>query len=93
MVVKGKVQKNKKGVNVLVEISGGDTRSFYSLNKKVVVNNVLSNEEIIKLWKLRKIDDELKLARAWLIRQDGYALSVCEGDNISYSSVVQYTEK
>lgn len=97
MGTKGKVQTNDYKVNVLVETVTSSNQHYSHLNKEVSVTKVLSDEEIIDLWKNRKVkgDDELELAKKWLMKEKGYAISNIKDDtlNIDFDSVVAYKER
>lgn len=92
MEIKAKVQTNEYNVNLLVETEKSSNRHFSSYNKEVLVTAVLTDSEIIKLWKERKNDDEIELAKNWIREQEGYAISNCVDKtlNITYRSIVKY---
>lgn len=92
MKTKAKVQTNNEKVNVLVETTTSTNRHYSHLNKEVLITEVLSNEEIIALWQNRKDNDILELAKNWIEKQDGYAVSNCVDKrmNINHNSVVKY---
>ena len=91
---KGQVQTNEHKVNVLVDTVNSDNRHFSHLNRRVKVIKVLSDDEIIQLWKNRKEKNELELAKDWIEKQDGYAYSNCTDKtlNIQRGSIVKYTK-
>jgi hypothetical protein len=92
MKTNGKVQTNGNKVNVLVETNNSDNKHCSSLNRRINVTKVLTDQEIIELWKNRKVDDELELAKNWIKKQEGYAVCNCVDDtlNITYNSIVEY---
>lgn len=93
--MKAKVQTNDESINILVETTSSSNRHYSHLDKMVDVIRVLSDSEIIELWEQRKIDDnKLSLAKVWIQKQEGYAVSNCVDNSmlISYSSVVKYEE-
>jgi hypothetical protein len=53
---------------------------------------VLTDDSIIELWEKREENDRLALAKAWIKKQDGYAISNCvdESLNITYNSIITY---
>lgn len=91
---KGKVQKNIHGVNVLVETTNSTNRNSSNSNKSVVISNILSDLEVLNIWKNRNIDldKELEIAKRWIRKQDTYAVSSCKDEtiNISHSSIVEF---
>lgn len=89
---KAKVQTNKYNVNVLVETKSSSNRHYSHLNKEVEVTKVLTDDEIVELWENRKEDDKLELAKNWIKKQDGYAISDCVDEtlNINFNSIVKY---
>lgn len=89
-----KVQTNEHNVNVLVETNNSSNQSWSHLNREVDLNKVLTDEEIIELWKNREIDDKLQIAKDWIKKQQGYAISICidETLNITFRSIVKYIE-
>jgi hypothetical protein len=86
------VQTNEHKVNVLVETKNSSNSHYCHLNRDIEVVKVLTDDEIIDLWKKRKRTDELVLAKDWVKKQDGYAVSNCfdESLDIHYNSVISY---
>jgi len=91
----GKVQTNEHKVNVLVSTRHSNNRHYSHLNKEIEVIKTLSDNDIIKLWEARNVDDKLELAKNWIKREDGYAVSNCVDDtlNITYGSIVNYKNR
>lgn len=87
-----KVQTNDYGVNVLVETNESNNRHCSNLNVDVNVEKVLTDEEIIEVWRNRDSGDELKLAKNWIMKQKGYAISSCVDGirGIKHNSIVKY---
>ncbi len=87
-----KVQRNQENVNVLVDTDNSSNRHYSSLDKRVTLDRVLADDEIIKLWENRTGNDKLKLAKDWIKRQNGYSVSNCVDDtlNIDFGSIVKY---
>lgn len=92
MDFKGKVQTNDYKVNVLVETESSSNQHYSHLNRGVIISKVLTDDEIIELWRNRKDNDELQLAKDWIKKQPNYATSNCEDkkNNIKYQSIVNY---
>lgn len=88
----GQVQTNDLKVNVLVDTKNSSNRHFSSFNREVVVIKVLSDDEIIELWQNRKENDKLDLAKNWIKKQDGYAVSNCVDEtlDIDFNSIIKY---
>lgn len=92
--IEAKVQTNKHSENVLVQTEKSDNRHYSHLNRAVLIQSVLTDEEIIKVWKNRDENDDLKLAKDWIVRQDGYASSNCidKIHRIKYGTIVKFKE-
>ncbi len=91
----GKVQTNRDNVNVLVETTNSSNTHYHSTDKAVDVEKVLSDDEIVNLWRNRDQNNELHLAKDWIGKQKGYAWSNIEDGtlNISCGSIVKYEER
>ena len=94
MITTGKVQTNEYKVNVLVETQDSSNRHYHHSNVPVNVNKVLTDIEILEIWKNRDltIQKELELAKDWIKTQPNYAVSSCidKVNNIDYQSIIQY---
>lgn len=88
----GKVQTNDYKVNVLVETKASNNRHYSSHNREIEVVKVLTDDEILEVWRNRPDGNELELAKNWIKKQDGFAVSSCVDDTlgIDYQSVVQF---
>jgi len=91
----GKVQTTKDNVNVLVETQDSSNSHYHHFNVNVNVNKVLTDIEILEIWRNRDLDMqelELDLAKNWLKKQPNYAVSNCVDykNNITYNSIIQY---
>ena len=93
-MVNGKVQTTSNNDNVLVETDTSSNRNYCSLNKHVTVTRLLTDSEIIELWQNRNVNDALDLAKSWIAKQPGYAISSCQDKKIklTYNSIVKYTK-
>ena len=89
---KGKVQNNEHGVNVLVETDTSSNSHISRFNTDVTIVSVLTDSEIVAMWKNRDDKDEIDLAKQWIKSQDGYATSNCKDEylGISHQSIVKF---
>lgn len=87
-----KVQTNEYKVNVLVETTNSSNQHYSSLDKTVDIVEVLTDHQILQVWLNRDTKDELALAKDWIKRQEGYAISDCSDDtiNLSGNGIVKY---
>ena len=88
--MKGQVQNNIHGVNVLVDIDKAPGSHYSGANRRVKVEKILTDEEIIELWEAREQNDKLELAKKWIRRQDGYATSNLKYKKINHSTIVKF---
>lgn len=88
---RGKIQNNQYGINVIVETNNSTNRHIGPGKTKELIT-VLSDEEIIEIWSKRKDKGELKIAKEWIKKQNGYAVSNCidKSLNVNYGSIVKF---
>lgn len=86
------VHTNKHDVNVLVQTTNSNNRHHYHLNKSVKIEKVLSDKDLIKLYKDAEYPNLLQNAKDWAKKQKGYAISNVEDKiaNINCSSIVKF---
>lgn len=96
IIVEGEVQTVGDGTNVLVVTHTSSNRHYSSLNVSVNVVGVLSDEEVINIWRKQMTPaDELEAARLFLKKKANYAVSQCtdKQNDIAYGSIVKYKTK
>lgn len=96
-----RVIENNHG-NTLVRTEGSSKDGFWfeSRQHDVIIDNVLSDAEVLKIWSAATnnvIDDSglaLDHAKKWIAFQPGYAISTCVDSmkGITYDSVVKFTK-
>ncbi len=87
-----KVQTNDQKVNVLVETVNSNNRHYFHGNREVINVVVLSDDEVISVWINRPPEDDLEMAKQWIKKQDGYAISNCADKTLelNHSDIVKY---
>ena len=88
--MKGKVQTNRSGINVLVETATSGNR-FIGSHHNAVISKILTKEEILDEYKNNISKEEmLQLAKGWISKQKGFAKSNISDGDITYGSIIQY---
>ncbi len=88
---KNKVQTNDHGVNVLVEIEGGTSMHMSHLDFQVKNLEVISTEELLKMYDTLPEDDRIKAVKNFLKHKEGYAVSNVSNKIVNYNDIVTYS--
>lgn len=89
-----KYQKNDKGVNVIVELKGSNNEHHYHGNIKFENPRALGHIEIIGLaFSTMTIEDKLKIAKDYLSKMDGFAISNVSNGVIKVGDIVELNSK
>lgn len=87
-------QKNDKGVNVIVELKGSSNEHHYHGNIEFDNPRVLGHIEIIGLaFSRMTIDDKLKIAKEYISKMDGFAISNVSDGVIKSGDIVELNSK
>lgn len=93
--MKDKVQTTHAGKNILVETTN-ESRHSHPTDKLVTIVDVLTNAQIIELYKARMPEEDIiRIAIDWLAHQPEFAKSNVRGGehNLKYGDLIQFTYK
>jgi len=86
-----KIQTNEYGVNVLVEVEGGNsTHSHYS-DVRVKDVKVVSKEQLLTIFNELPEEYKVEAAKKYLKSQKGYAVSHVQSKKVKIGDIVTYT--